>query len=342
MNDYNDKRSILIVDDIIENVDVLAAILEPEYRIKVALNGTKALEIAGSRDQPELILLDVMMPDMNGFEVCSRLKENPSTKRIPVIFVTALGEVADESRGFLSGGVDYITKPVSPHIVLARVKTHLALFNQARQLEEKVRERTRELNDTRVEIIRRLSRAAEYKDYQTGMHVIHMSKFCQSIAREIGLPEEEVELIVNAAPMHDVGKIGIPDHILLKPGELDEEEWKIMQTHCEIGYNIIGEHQSDLLRYAGLGALTHHEKWDGTGYPRGWKGGDIPLIGRIIAVADVFDALTSDRPYKKAWPADQAVEHIRNESGRHFYPLLVAAFMKRLPEILKVREDYKN
>jgi putative two-component system response regulator len=336
------KQIILIVDDMPANIDILSAILKEDYTVKAATNGLKALEIAESATPPDLILLDVMMPDMDGYEVCRRLKENPLTRRIPVIFVTTRGEIDDEATGFACGAADYLSKPVTTSKVRARVRTHLALYDQNQVLEEKVRERTTELNDTRLEIIRRLGLAAEYKDNETGMHVIRMSHYSQFIAREYGLSAGEAELVLHAAPMHDVGKIGIPDRVLLKPAKLDDNEWNIMRTHCNIGYKIIGNHPSELLKTAAVAAYTHHEKWDGSGYPRRLKQEDIPLIGRIIAVADVFDALTSVRPYKQAWPVEDAVAEIRKCSGSHFDPALVEAFSKRIPEILEVKQRFAD
>lgn len=336
------RQCILVVDDTAENIDILASILHQEYRVMAATTGKKALEIAVSSEPPDLILLDVMMPEMDGFEVCRRLKESPLTRKIPVIFVTALGEVKDESSGFACGGVDYIAKPVSPPIVRARVRTHLALYDQHQVLEKKVQERTEELKNTRLEIIRRLGRAAEFKDNETGMHVIRMSKYSHLVALAHGLPEGEADLILNAAPMHDVGKIGIPDRILLKPGPLDQQELIVMRTHCQIGYRIIGEHDSELLKAAAVVAYTHHEKWDGSGYPRGLAGKDIPLISRIVALADVFDALASRRPYKEAWPIEQVVEEIRRQSGCHFDPELVPALLEQLPKMLKIREEFRD
>ena len=334
-----EKETILVVDDIPDNIDVLDGILNDEYEIKAATSGAMALKIATS-SQPDLILLDIMMPGMDGFEVCRLLKSDPRTCGIPVIFVTARNEDVDESRGFETGAVDYITKPVSPAIVRARVRTHLFLYDQNRFLENKVKERTTELQSTRLEIIRRLGRAAEYKDNETGMHVIRMSKYSQLIAQKFGINEEEAELILHAAPMHDIGKIGIPDHILLKPGALDDEEWGIMKTHPAIGEKIIGEHSSELLTMARIAAMTHHEKWNGKGYPRGLKEHDIPLVGRIVAIADVFDALTSERPYKKAWTIEKAIDLIKEEKGQHFDPDLVEAFLKALEEVIKVKDEY--
>ncbi len=333
------KASVLIVDDIPENIDILRGVLDETYELKAATSGEVAVRIA-QQALPDLILLDIMMPDMDGFRVCGLLKEDPRTSKIPIIFVTALDDQVDESKGFDLGAVDYIAKPVNPDIVRARVKTHLALYDQNRNLEELVRNRTIELHETRLEIIRHLGRAAEYKDNETGLHVIRMSKYCQLIAMKSGLSDTEAELIMNAAPMHDVGKIGIPDVILMKKGPLSDEEWIIMRKHPEIGIRIIGEHSSDLLRMARLAALTHHEKFDGTGYPVGLSGEDIPLVGRVTAIGDVFDALTSDRPYKKAWTLDDAVDLIKSEKGKHFDPLLVDAFLESLPEVIEVKANY--
>lgn len=334
------KQTILVVDDAPENIAVLKGILSTNYKVKVALNGKKALSIAFSDNPPDLILLDIMMPDMDGYEVCRRLKADPRTKKIPVIFVTAMGETKDEIHGFELGAVDYITKPVSPPIVSARVSTQLALYDQKRDLEDMVRERTAKLNETRLEIIRKLGRAAEFKDNETGMHVIRMSHYSRIIGKEIGMDDAEADLLLNAAPMHDIGKIGIPDNVLLKPGKLDLDEWTLMMKHAEYGTEILGQHESVLLNMAHTIALTHHEKWNGKGYPKGLTGEDIPLVGRIVAIADVFDALTTARPYKDAWPVEKAVNLIKEESGQHFEPKLVDAFVKCLPEILKMKLKY--
>lgn len=334
-----EKQVILVVDDVPANIDVLSEILRPTYQVKVVTNGVMALKIAMGPQPPDLILLDIMMPGMDGYEVCQRLKNNSLTRHIPVIFVSAMDEVNDETKGFELGAVDYITKPVSPSIVKARVKTHLALFDQNRVLEKKVKERTAELHDTRLQIIHCLGAASEYRDEETGTHISRMSQYSRIIALAAGLPVTEAELLLQAAPMHDVGKIGIPDRILLKPGKLDAEEWEIMKTHTTIGAEIIGSHPSDLLTLAVQVALTHHEKWDGTGYPYGLAGEKIPIHGRIVMLADVFDALTSHRPYKKAWSEAAAIQEINDMSGHHFDPQLVLAFMKALPEILAVKKE---
>lgn len=340
--DIEKKQTILIVDDMAENIFVLNEILNKKYNIQVATNGEKVLKIVDSENKPDLILLDVMMPNMDGYEVCRRLKKNPGLSKIPVIFVTALGDVNDESKGFEVGGVDYIVKPVSPLVVLARVKTHLELFDQSRVLEERVSDRTRELNETSVEIIRRLGRAVEYMDNETGMHVVRVSYYVAIIAEELGFSKDETDMISNAAYMHDIGKIGVPEKILTKPGRFTEEERHIMQSHCAVGYEILGDHKSKLLQYASVGAFTHHERWDGTGYPSKLKGEDIPLVGRIFAIADVFDALTSYRPYKEPWTINVAIEHMKNQSEKHFDPKIVKIFIKKLPEIINIMEKFKD
>jgi putative two-component system response regulator len=321
------RPKLLLVDDEPTNLQVLRQILQDDYRLLFAKDGDKALELA-ERENPALILLDVMMPGMTGHEVCTRLKAQPATAAIPVIFVTALADVEDEARGFEVGAVDYITKPVSPAIVRARVRTHLSLV------------RVDELHETRLQIVQRLGLASEYKDNETGLHVIRMSHYTHILAKAAGFSEHEADDLLNAAPMHDVGKIGIPDAILQKNGKLDDAEWQVMRSHAQIGAEIIGEHDSGLLRTARIIALTHHEKWDGSGYPNGLKGEEIPLAGRIVAIADVFDALTSVRPYKPAWPVQEAVDFLRRESGRHFDPELVELFLGQLPAILEVKERW--
>ncbi len=342
MTDNIKKQMILVVDDTPDNIDVLGGILSSEYEIKAALNGEKALQIARKEPKPDMILLDIMMPGLDGYEVCQLLKADPGTSDIPVIFITAKSETVDEQKGLEMGAVDYITKPVSPPIVKARVHTHLALYDQNRELTHMVSERTEELSRTRLQIIRRLGRAAEYKDNETGMHVIRMSNSSRLIAQAYGGNEAWVERVYNAAPMHDIGKIGIPDNVLLKPGKLDAEEWELMKKHTDFGAEIIGEDESPLLQMSRTIALTHHEKWDGSGYPKGLAGEEIPLEGRIVAIADVYDALTSERPYKKAWSVEDAVKLIEENSGSHFDPSLVKLFNDVFPEILEVSKQYSD
>jgi putative two-component system response regulator len=336
------KQSILVVDDTPENITILSDVLAKDYRIRVATSGEKALKIVYSDEPPDLILLDIMMPGLSGLEICRRLKANPDRRRIPIIFVTAMSSTEDEQRGLELGAVDYITKPISPPIVKARVRTHLALYDQSRELERMVLQRTHELMTTRQQIIRRLGRAAEFKDNETGNHVLRMSHYARLIAEAHGLGDEAASIIFNTAPMHDIGKIGIPDSILLKPGKLNAEEWKIMHQHPIMGAEIIGKHDNELLETSRIIALTHHEKWDGSGYPRRLKGEDIPLEGRIVAIADVFDALVSVRPYKPAFVLEDALKLMDRQTGSHFDPQLMAAFHSILPQILRIRDIYAD
>jgi len=324
MSQPNTRPLILAVDDEASNLQLLRQILQDHYRLLFAKDGARALELVRS-EHPDLILLDVMMPGMSGYEVCAALKADPATASIPVMFVTALTESDDEVEGFEAGAVDYITKPVSPPVVRARVRTHLSLV------------RMEELRATRLEIVQRLGLASEYKDNETGLHVIRMSHFSRILGIAAGMNENEADDLLHAAPMHDVGKIGIPDRILQKPGPLDPDEWKVMQSHVTIGAEIIGEHAGGMLALARQIALTHHEKYDGSGYPNGLAGEDIPLVGRIVAIADVFDALTSIRPYKKAWTEEEAVNFLREQKGRHFDPQLVDLFAAEMPAIREVR-----
>jgi len=344
------KQNLFIVDDTPANIEILMSILGDDFEVAVALDGTSALEDIKA-EPPDLILLDIMMPDMDGYEVCQRLKSDPETASIPVIFITAKLELEDELRGFEVGAVDYISKPISPPVVRARVDTHLQLKHKTEQiaqqnviLEQKVRTRTaelqaknQELRETQMEIIRRLGRAAEFKDNETGMHVVRMSYFAQMLASAAGLDSDHANLIFQAAPMHDIGKIGIPDQILTKPGKLDLQEFEHMKLHPEIGSDIIGHHQSPLLDLARLVALSHHERWDGKGYPHQVAGKDIPIEGRIVAIADVFDALTSVRPYKRAWSVDEAMDLLQKEAGHQFDPVLVPLFINLRPQILEIQ-----
>ncbi len=321
------RKRILIVDDEPNNLQVLRQILKEEYQLTFARSGAEALERA-EKHHPDLILLDIMMPEMDGYEACRRLKRSANTSNIPVIFISAMNETEDEALGFEVGAVDYLTKPVRRAIVKARVKTHLSLVG------------IDELKQTQLELIERLGCAAEYKDNETGLHVIRMGHYARTLGRGYGMDEEEVELLFHSAPMHDIGKIGIPDHILNKPGKLTEEEWSIMHKHPEFGADIIGEHRCRLLEMARTIALTHHEKWDGSGYPNGLAGEEIPLVGRIVAISDVFDALTSRRPYKEPWSIDKTMEVITQESGQHFDPGVVTVFHSVLPEILEIKEQW--
>lgn len=338
-----DTATILVVDDAPENIDVLVGILKPSYQIKVARDGEMAIKIANIRPRPDLILLDIMMPGIDGYETCKRLKLDIATRNIPIIFITAKISVEDEARGLSLGAVDYIAKPVTPAIVMQRVKTHLALSNQKQVLYQQVKLQTKELINARNNIIQKLGRAAEFKDNETGNHVQRMSKYAYVLASAIGMDEASADMLMHAAPMHDIGKIGVPDHILKKTGKLNEEEWKIMKEHATFGGKILDEkNPSPLMEMAKVVAMTHHEKWDGSGYPNGLKANDIPLSGRIIAVADVFDALTSARPYKPAWTIERTIELINNESGKHFDPEIVECFINNLDEILAIKAKFSE
>ncbi|MBL7204030.1 MAG: two-component system response regulator [Desulfobacteraceae bacterium] len=343
----NSKWKVLVVDDEPNNLQLLGQILQ-DYQLSFATDGTKALDVAW-KVKPDIILLDIMMPEMDGYETCRRLKADPETSKIPVIFVTAMEKMEDEYRGFEVGGVDYITKPVSAPIVLARVRTHLALYDQNRLLEEVVQQRTKQLRQAFQKIetysldsIYRLTRASEYKDEDTGAHIQRMSHYSAAVARKMGLGENVIKSILYGAPMHDVGKIGIPDRILLKPGKLDAEEWEIMRQHTTFGGKILEGSKAGYLKLGEVIALTHHEKWDGSGYPKGLKGKEIPKVGRIVAIADVFDALTTKRPYKEPFPLDKSYRIIREGLGSHFDPDVVDAFFAVEDEILEIKEKYKD
>jgi len=341
-------KRILVVDDDQRNLKLMEAMVGAEgYASRLADNGLMALALCDEW-LPDLVLLDVMMPGMDGFEVARRLKSQAATKNIPIIFLTALADRNSRLKGLEVGAEEFVSKPVDRLELgmrmrnLVRIKEYndfLAEHN--RVLEAAVRARTEELRETQLEIVRSLGRAAEFRDNETGLHIVRMSNFSQRIARAVGLSEEEAEMLLHAAPMHDIGKVGIPDHILLKPGKLTAEEWTIMQTHASIGANILqARANSPLMETASCVARTHHEKWDGSGYPRGLAGADIPIMGRIVAVADVFDALTSERPYKKAWTVEAAVAEIERLRGSHFEPRLVDIFRECLADILEIRERY--
>ncbi len=335
------RETILIVDDNPTNIEVLIGTLNGTgYEIRAATSGEEALRNASLQTPPDLILLDIMMPKMDGFEVCRLLKNDVRTRRIPVIFITARISEEDETKGFKLGAVDYIHKPFGTSIVRARIATHLALANQNRELERHVSEVTKEIDDTRREIIKRLGVAGEFRDNETGAHVIRVGYFVENMALQAGLNEAEAVFLRDASQMHDVGKIGIPDHILLKPGIYTVEERDLMKRHCHIGAQIIGEHTSHLMNLAYNIALRHHEKWDGTGYPDGVSGEDIPYEARLTSIADVFDALISTRPYKNPWSLSSALEYIISETGKSFDPEIVRIFQDSLPELKQIVIDY--
>lgn len=337
-----EKKKVLIVDDCKENLDVLYNLLKDTYNVNAAKDGNTALKLLNSGLSPDIILLDIMMPQISGYEICKIIKSNKKLSKIPIIFISSKSGEFDEKKGFEVGAVDYITKPISPLITLERIKTHLYLANQQNHLENLVIERTKTIYDTRKMIISTLSRAGEYKDNETGLHVLRMGKYSYLLGKKMGLLESENNLLLNIVPMHDIGKIGIPDKILLKEGKLTKEEWEIMKSHTLIGADILGDSDFELIKGARECALSHHEKWDGTGYPFGLKGDEIPLYGRIAAISDVFDALTSDRPYKKAWIVDDAITHLKEQRGKQFDPELLDLFLEIIPDILKIKKEFND
>jgi len=339
MENQEPKQIILAVDDTPENLDILKSILTPKFLVKAAINGEIALKIATAQP-PDLILLDIMMPEMDGYEVCKQLKANPITAKIPIIFVTAMNDIMDEKRGFNAGAVDYITKPIQPEIVQARVNTHLALAHQQKACEKQVKERTHQLEASQQAAISMLGEAGHFNDNDTGIHIFRMASYAAAIARTIHWPVAESTTLELAATMHDTGKIGIPDTILKAPRKLTDEEMELMKTHTTIGHAILIKGDSPLFQMAAEIALGHHERWDGSGYPDGLKGDETPEAARITAIADVFDALTMKRAYKEIWPLDKAFDTIQKKSGSHFEPRLVEAFFSIQPEILELRKKW--
>ncbi|MEQ9547599.1 MAG: response regulator [Marinobacter sp.] len=322
-------KKILIVDDEPNNLEVLRQILRQDYDLLFALNGELAKK-AAIEHRPDLILLDVSMPQISGFDVCRWLKQQPATQRIPVIFITALTKVEEELKGFNLGAVDYIHKPFSAPIVRRRVQTHLLLIHQD------------ELKRSYKEAVFMLGRAGHYNDTDTGVHIWRMAEYSRHIALALGWDKEQAELLEMAAPLHDTGKIGIPDSILKAPRKLEPLEWEIMKTHTTIGYDILSKANCELMTMAAEIALSHHEKWDGTGYPEGLAGEDIPQSAQVVAVADVFDALSVSRPYKNAWALEDCIDFIKSQSKKHFNPSVVEAFLSCLPEILATHDYYTS
>lgn len=321
------RRPILIVDDEPANLATLRQILADEHPLVFARDGAEALA-AAHKHQPALVLLDIRMPDMDGYALCRRLKAEPATRDTPVIFVTALSDVGDEAAGFAAGGVDYIVKPVSAPIVRARVRTHLSLV-RATALEASYRT-----------AIFMLGEAGHYNDNDTGVHIWRMAAYARLLAQAWGWDPEQAAMLELAAPMHDTGKIGIPHTILCKPGKLDEAEWEIMRTHPRIGHDILVKSRAPVFQLAAEVALAHHERWDGTGYPQGLAGKEIPESARIVAIADVFDALSMRRPYKEPWPLDRIMQALHDGTGSHFDPEMAPVFASILPQVLQVKQRW--
>lgn len=350
------KPVILVVDDEDLNLQLLESMLIPQgYTVIKGRDGEEAVELAKSA-LPDVILLDIMMPKINGFEAARLLKENSETSIIPVVMVTGLSDVKDRIKALEVGADDFLTKPVDATELRARIRSLLKvkayndhMRNYQAELKVEVAKKTEELQKAFQQIksgyldtIYRLSLAAEFKDEDTGAHIKRMAHFATAIAKQMGLGETTVETILYAAPMHDIGKIGVPDNILLKPGKLDSDEWVIMKQHTTFGAKILEGSDDEFLKLAEIIALSHHEKWDGSGYPKGLKGTEIPVPGHITAVADVFDALTTERPYKKAFSLEKSFGIIEKSSGTHFNPEIVDIFFAIKDEILSIKETYKD
>ncbi|EKO3487649.1 two-component system response regulator [Vibrio fluvialis] len=363
------KPTLLVIDDIPENLTLMYQLLKEDYKVKGANSGLRGISIAETAS-PDLILLDIMMPEMDGFEVCERLKSNPATAHIPVIFLTAKSEKFDECRGLQLGAVDYITKPINPDIVKARVNAHVSLklakdllHGEKQALEKEVERRTLELVRQREELhaiqdvaFYAMVSLAETRDNETGNHIRRTQTYIKLLAENLRknpryalqLDDRTIDLLYKSAPLHDIGKIGISDTILLKEGKLTEEEFEIMKTHTTIGYEAIQKAEVvtgksiEFLRYAKEIAYSHHEHWDGRGYPRGLSGTDIPLAARLMAIADVYDALISKRVYKPAFTHQDAVQLILDGKGTHFDPDIVDVFVDIADELYEVALRYAN
>lgn len=354
---------LLIVDDTPENLQLMHGLLREAYQVKLANHGVRALELAVRDPLPDLILLDIMMPEVDGFEVCRRLKTDPRTAEIPIIFLTAITDGATEAKGFAAGAVDFITKPISPPVVLARVDTHLRLrtatarlSSENSRLEETVRERTALITKVQDALMIALATLAETRDTDTGRHVRRTQLYVRTLAERlrshpvlgVDLTEDQIDLLTKAAALHDIGKVGIPDAVLLKPGRLDEAEVALMRTHTTIGRDALRMAEAAVagstpfLRIAREIAHLHQEKWDGTGYPEGLSGTAIPLGARLMAVADVYDALTMRRPYKEPWPHARAVEEMRRGRGTHFDPDILDAFLESEEEFRRIATEYTD
>ncbi|WP_308923293.1 two-component system response regulator [Janthinobacterium sp. J1-1] len=363
MKALNSKPTILVVDDTPDNIDLLRAVLEDDYRTKIAVNGERALKIAAGGDQPDLILLDIMMPGMSGYDVCRALKADPATVNIPVIFVTAMSEVADEQLGLALGAVDYITKPISAPLVLARIKTQLGmkrmqdfLRDQNHYLESEVERRVQEVAALQDVTIHAMASLAETRDSETGNHIRRTSHYLKALAEQVRhlprfrdfLTDKTIELLFKTAPLHDIGKVGIPDHILLKPGRFEPHEMAIMKTHTTLGRDAILAAERELgievdfLKYAKEIAYSHHEKWDGTGYPQGLAGEQIPISARLMALADVYDALISCRIYKDGMRHEDAVKIIAEGRGTHFDADIVDAFLRIQHQFQAISSRYAD
>jgi putative two-component system response regulator len=331
------KPLILAVDDAHELLMLMAKVLAADYEVKTVENGGAALMAAATAPQPDLILLDVEMPGMSGFDVCKVLKENPATAAIPVIFLTGKGESKDEMQGFTLGAVDYVTKPINAAVLKARVRTHVALANRRAELEHLVAERTAKLETAHVELIRCLGRAMEcHESAAAGKRFQRMGQYAKLMAQTAGAKPAACELLAKAAPLHDIGKLAVPAEILRRNGPLSAPDWERVRRHPEYGAAIIGLQDDALLQLARSIALTHHERWDGSGYPKGLKGEAIPWPGRLVAVIDAFEAMTTTQFFREPMTVDHAAQDIIRYAGTRYDPAVVEAFKKALPAMRKV------
>ncbi len=344
------NATILIVDDQMTNIMLLESILQNAGYMNVhsTQDPTQVVPLFKQLN-PDLICLDIRMPELNGFQVMGQLQIINKDAYLPILVLTSEEDRGTRLRALESGAKDFLHKPFDKIEAMMRIRNLLeaSLLNKAisqhnETLEETVKIRTRQLKETQLEIVNRLAQAAEHRDNETGSHIIRMSHYAMTLGRAYGLSEEETDTLFHATPMHDVGKLGIPDRILLKPGKLDAEEWEIMKQHTVIGAQLLSGSQSPILQMGEMIALTHHEKWDGSGYPNRLSGEDIPLVGRICAIADVFDALSSKRCYKEAWPLDQTLQEMRSLSGTHFDPHLMRMFDDLLPVILDIQRTHSD
>jgi len=346
----NDQARILIIDDEPINLTILSKLLARQGYTQLVLIRDSREALDRYREmRPDLILLDIFMPHLDGYQVMEQLNALNDPLLPPIIIISAQSGREFRLKALGSGARDFVANPFDQDELLMRVRNlldvHLAhrlLYDQKAVLEDMVRVRTEALQRTRLQVVRRLGRAAELRDCDTGMHIIRMSKISAALARHHGWSMADCELMLHASPMHDVGKIGIPDAILRKPGKLDLDEWAVMKTHTTLGADILRDDANDLLQLASVIAVSHHEKWDGSGYPNGLSEDAIPEAGRIVAVADVFDALISSRTYKEAWPVEMAIAYIQDNSGIHFDPAVAASFQKCLPEILAIHMTHKE
>ncbi|MBY6188648.1 response regulator [Marinobacter hydrocarbonoclasticus] len=334
------RATVLIVDDSAENLQLLNGILSPHFRVLIARNGEEALKRVVH--QPDLILMDIVMPDMDGYTLCQQLKADASYCDIPVIFISVNGRPEDEVRGFECGAIDYIRKPFYGPAVMHRVRAQLAAQHRKLGLLQALRHEASELQRSRLVMIEKLAKATAFKDEETGLHVLRVAHYARRIAESYGCDPQWCEDLFYAAPLHDIGKIGIPDAILGKPGKLDDAEWVIMQSHTELGAQLLEGDDTNVMTLARAIALHHHERFDGQGYPKGLRGTDIPLEARIVAIADVFDALISARPYKSAMSCDQAFAIIESTAGSHFDPQLVDHFLRHRDAMVSISHTYQD